>query len=146
MMCLAGLACAPGAFAADAGPTRQDAETMVRQAAALYKSGGRAKLLQAVDQKDGPFHKGELYVFVYDDKATVLAHPINPKLIGRNTYDLPDAAGKYYRRDIVQLAKTKGSGWVDYEYKNPETGKVEQKTSFILAVDDLILVAGIYKQ
>ena len=127
------------------GPTPKDAETLVREAAAFQKANGRDKLIQAVNVKNGAFHKGELYVFVYDDKATILAHPINPKLIGRSTYDTPDADGKFYRKDIVELAKTKGNGWVDYKYKNPESGKVEAKTSFVLASDGLILVAGIYK-
>lgn len=144
-------ACVATCFAATAlmanadEPTRKDAETMVRKAADYLKANGRAKLIDAVNVKDGEFHKGELYVFVYDDKATILAHPVNPKLVGRNTFDLPDAGGKFYRKDIVEMAKTKGTGWVDYKYKNPVSGKVEDKTSFLLMAQDVILVAGVYK-
>lgn len=126
-------------------PTRQDAENLVRQAADFLKSNGRAKLIAAVNEKGGQFHQGSLYVFVYDDKATILAHPVNAKLIGRNTYDLPDAGGKFYRKEIIQLAKSAGQGWVDYKYKNPASGNVEDKTSFLMAADGLILVAGVYK-
>jgi cytochrome c len=127
------------------GLTRKDAEALTRKAEAFFKANGREKLLAALSQKDGEFHKGELYVFAYDMTATVLAHPINPKLIGRNTFDQPDPDGKLYRREIVELAKTKGNGWVDYKYKNPVSNKVEDKTSFVLTVGDLILVAGVYK-
>jgi cytochrome c len=134
---------APVANAAE--PTRKDAEALVRKAADLLKAQGRSKLIEAVNVKDGEFHRGELYVFVYDDKATILAHPINAKLIGRNTFDLPDAGGKFYRKEIVELAKSKGQGWVDYKYKNPVSGKVEDKVSFVLASQDVILVAGVYK-
>lgn len=126
-------------------PTQKDAEAMVNKAAAYLKANGPAKLLDAVNVKDGEFHKGELYVFVYDDKATILAHPVNAKLIGKNTFEVPDPDGKFYRKDIVALAKSKGQGWVDYKYKNPVSGKVEPKTSFVLAADKLILVAGVYK-
>ncbi len=133
------------AQAASEQPTQQDAIDLVNKANAYYKAHGKAKLLEAVGTPKGEFHKGELYVFVYDQTATILAHPVNPKLVGKNTFDVPDTDGKFYRKDIVQLAKTKGSGWVDYKYKNPESAKVESKTSYILAVGDIILVAGIYK-
>lgn len=133
------------AHAAPEEPTQQDAIDLVNKANAYFKAHGKAKLLEAVSTPKGEFHKGELYVFVYDQTATILAHPVNSKLVGKNTFDVPDTDGKFYRKDIVQLAKTKGLGWVDYKYKNPESAKVESKTSYILAVGDMILVAGIYK-
>jgi cytochrome c len=131
--------------AAENEPTQKDAIQMVDAAAAYLKKHGKDKLLEAVNDPKGEFRKGELYVFVYDMTATILAHPVNPKLIGKNTFDVADVDGKYYRREIVELAKTKKSGWVDYKYKNPETNKVEAKTSYILSAGDVILVAGIYK-
>ena len=39
-----------------------------------------------------------------------------------------------------------GKGWVDYMYKNPENGKVEAKTAYVLRSGDLIFIAGIYKK
>ena len=59
---------------------------------------------------------------------------------------MPDASGKKYRREIIDLAAKKGSGWVDYQYKNPATGKLEPKTTYILRVGDIVLEAGIYKK
>lgn len=145
VLCLVSVFTVLSARAAPDQPTQQEAIDLVNKANAYYKSHGKAKLLEAVSLHKGEFHKGELYVFVYDQTATILAHPVNPKLVGKNTFDVPDTDGKFYRKDIVQLAKSKGSGWVDYKYKNPESGKVESKTSYILAVGDMILVAGIYK-
>jgi signal transduction histidine kinase len=138
------LALAP-TFARAEGPTAKDAEELVQKASTYLKANGQEKLLQAVNTKDGEFHKGELYVFVYDQTATILAHPVNAKLVGRNTLEQPDVAGKFYRKDIIEIAKTKGKGWVDYKYKNPVSGKVEDKTSFVMAADAVILVAGVYK-
>lgn len=133
------------ALAADDHPTQKDAIDLVNKASAYFRAHGKAKLLEAVGTPKGEFHKGELYVFVYDMTATILAHPVNAKLVGKNTFDVPDTDGKFYRKEIVQLARTKKTGWVDYKYKNPESGKIESKTSYIAAVDDMILVAGIYK-
>ena len=47
---------------------------------------------------------------------------------------------------LRKLAAKKGSGWVDYQYKNPTTGKIEPKTTYILRVGDAVLEAGIYKK
>jgi signal transduction histidine kinase len=86
-----------------------------------------------------------MYVFAYDLTATVLAHPVNPKLIGKNLLDVPDAEGKLFRKEIVELAKTKGTGWVDYKYKNPQTNTIESKTTYFMKEGDIILCCGIYK-
>lgn len=59
--------------------------------------------------------------------------------------EVPDTDGKLFRKEIVEVAKNKGSGWVDYKYMNPETKKVEHKTTYILKVEDTIVCCGTYK-
>jgi signal transduction histidine kinase len=59
--------------------------------------------------------------------------------------ELKDPDGKRFVYEAVELAKAKGSGWVDYRYTNPVKKKVEAKTTYVLKVDDLILACGIYK-
>jgi len=125
--------------------TASEAEALVKKAAAFLKANGKDKTLAEISKAKGQFDKGELYIFAYDMKATVIAHPKNPKIIGKNLYDVPDSSGKYFRRDVVEIAKTKGSGWVDYKYLNPETKKIENKTTYIYKVDDVILACGVYK-
>ena len=46
----------------------------------------------------------------------------------------------------VNLAKTKGKGWHDYQYVNPTTQKRQPKTSYIEVWENLIFGAGIYKK
>jgi signal transduction histidine kinase len=59
---------------------------------------------------------------------------------------VPDTDGKLFRKEIIELGKSKAEGgWVDYKYKNPASGKIEQKTSFVKKGGDLIFVCGIYK-
>lgn len=134
------------AFAAEPDPAQKNVIELVNKANAYLAANGRSKFLQVINTPKGEFDQGDLYVFVYDMNATMLAHPANPKLVGRNLFDVPDPDGKYFRREIVALAKSKKSGWVDYRYKNPESGKIEQKTTYILATGELILAAGIYKK
>lgn len=121
------------------------AKNMVDQAATFFNANGKDKALAEFNNPKGKFVKGELYIFAYDLNATVIAHPINPKLIGKNLLDVPDADGKTFRKDIAELAKTKGTGWVDYKYKNPTTNKIENKTTLIKKVGDIIICCGIYK-
>jgi cytochrome c len=72
--------------------------------------------------------------------------PVSCWPVGKDLIDVPDASGKKYRREIVDVAQSKGKGWVDYMYKNPATGKIEPKTTYVLRSGDLILEAGIYKK
>ena len=128
-----------------AGATQKDAIAMINKAAAFSKANGSAKLIEKVNAKDPDFVQGELYVVVLKVDGTHLAHPTNPKLIGKSMLDVPDPDGKMFRQERVDMAVKKGSGWVDYKYKNPDNGKIEQKTAYVLLVGDIILTAGVYK-
>ena len=133
------------AFASGALASQKEAKALVDKAAAYVKANGKDASLKEFSKPKGQFDKGELYVFAYDLSATIVAHPKNPKLIGKNLMDVPDTDGKLFRKEIVETAKTKGSGWVDYKYQNPETKKVEAKTTYVLKVGDLVLCCGTYK-
>ncbi|HET7795147.1 MAG TPA: cache domain-containing protein [Rhizobacter sp.] len=127
------------------GPSKDDAVKMIEKAVAMHKASGKDKTLSAVNQHGGPFHRGELYVFAYDTTGAIVAHPVNPKLVGKNLLEVPDPDGKFYRKTIQELAATKGSGWVDYKYKNPATGRNEPKTTYIQKVEDVIYACGVYR-
>jgi len=127
-------------------PTEKDAIAMAERGAAFIKSNGKDALMKKLAARDPDFVQGELYVDMRDaNTGIVLAHPINPSIVGKNLVDVPDAGGKLYRREIIELAAKKGKGWVDYMYKNPVSGKIEPKTTYILRVGDVVLEAGIYK-
>lgn len=133
-------------LSAPAGETeKKEAVRMVEMAAGFLGKRGREATLAELSRPNGQFVKGQLYVFAYDLTGTNLAHPKNPKLIGKNLYDLPDADGKFFRREIIDTAKTKGQGWSDYKFKNPETGQIEAKTTYFKRVGDLVLCAGVYR-
>jgi signal transduction histidine kinase len=124
---------------------KDDAKTLVKQAAAYVKYQGKGKALAEISKPRGMFDRGETYVFAYDLQGIMVAHPKNPALIGKNLIDVPDGDGKLFRREIVERAKSKGSGWVDYMYLNPETNEMEHKTTYLLKAGDIILCCGVYK-
>ena len=124
---------------------KDDAKSLVKQAAAYVKYQGKGKALAEISKPRGMFDKGETYVFAYDLQGIMVAHPKNPGLIGKNLIDIPDSEGKFFRKAIVEMAKSKGSGWVDYMYLNPETNEMEHKTTYLQKVGDIILCCGVYK-
>ncbi len=139
------LAAAP-TLAGATGPTRVDATKLVEKGIAYFKANGKEKLLAAVNVKDGEFQSNSLYMTVFDLSGTLLAIPTNPKLVGKNLIDVPDPDGKLFRRAFIETASANpAGGWVDYRYKNPESGKVEAKTTFVMKTGDVVLTAGVYK-
>lgn len=124
---------------------KQSAVKMVNEAASFVKKNGEETSVKELSNPKGKFTMGSIYVFAYDTSGTMVAHPVNAKLIGKNLLEVPDVDGKLFRKEIVEVAKTKGSGWVDYKYKNPENGQFEEKTTFVLKSGSLILCCGVYK-
>jgi cytochrome c len=127
-----------------ASPSKEDAQAIVEKAAAYATANSNEKLLVEVNKKDGEFNQGELYVVVYDLNGTMVADPVNKTLLGQNNLAKPDAEGKMFRKEFIETAKTKGSGWVDYKFMNPMSGKVEPKISYVKKQGDLVIIAGVY--
>jgi signal transduction histidine kinase len=122
------------------------AKALVKKAAAYVKYQGKEKAIAEISKPRGMFDRGEMYVFAYDLQGVMVAHPKNPTLIGKNLIAVPDNDGKMFRKEIVEKAKTKGSGWVDYVYLNPETNELEHKTTYLQKVGDIILCCGAYRE
>ncbi len=102
-------------------------------------------MIKEVNNKNPLFIKGNVYLALRAMDGTTIAHPINPRVVGKNMVVFPDADGKFYRKEILDIAKTKGKGWVDYRYNNPETKELEKKATYFVRSGDMILEAGIYK-
>jgi signal transduction histidine kinase len=75
-----------------------------------------------------------------------VAHGARPALIGKNLIDLKDQDGKFLIREMVSIAKAPGSGWIDYNWPNPLTNKIEDKSSYVEKMGDYFVGVGIYKQ
>ena len=132
------------AHAADRG-TQAEAEAMVKRAVAFIKDKGPEK---AYDEftNGKQFKDRDLYVIVYDLNGKNLAQGANPKLVGKDLIGLKDPDGKPLIQMFVDLAKTKGKGWVEgYKFLNPVTQKIENKAMYLERVGDTLVGCGIYK-
>ena len=131
------------ALAAEFG-TEEEAKAMVKKAIAYVKEVGKEKALAEFSNLKGKFIDRDLYIFVYDLNGTVLAHGQNPKLIGKNLYNVKDADGKEYVKERIELVKAKGSGWQEYKFMNPITKKIERKRAYVELYQDMIIGCGAY--
>ncbi|MYN10920.1 histidine kinase [Massilia sp. FT127W] len=122
-----------------------EAMAMAKKAIAYLKAHGKEKAFAEINDPRGQFTDRDLYVVVYDLNGKNLAHGQNPRMIGKDLIDIRDGDGKYYMRERLEIAKTKGKGWQDYKFLDPLTKKIEPKSMYIEKVDDLIIGCGIYK-
>lgn len=140
-----GLAFCGGASANERG-TSDEAVAMVKKAVAYTKDAGKEKAFADFnDTGNKQFHDRDLYIFVYDMNGVNLSHGNNPKMVGKNLIEMRDADGKFIIKGFVEVASSKGKGWVDYKWPNPVTKAVESKSSYVEKVDNMIVGAGVYK-
>jgi signal transduction histidine kinase len=140
------LACFAGAALASEA---DDAQALVKKAVAMAKEKGLDETIKAVGDKSGPFVKGDLYIFALDmGKNVVMAHPMAPGLVGKDQSGMKDIKGKMFFIEFVSVAKSQGSGWVDYYWPKPGADKTPVlKSTFIERVPgtDTLFGCGIYK-
>lgn len=123
--------------------TPVEAKRMVEQAVDYLRANGEEKTLQEFSKRNGRFQWRDLYAFAYDLDGVMRSHP-DAHLIGLNLLDTPDSRGKLFRKDIVEIASTRGSAWVDYTYSNPRTKVDDTKITYCAREGSLIICCGAY--
>ena len=118
---------------------------MVQKVIAHIKVNGKESTIAEINTLGDKFRDRDLYVTILDLHGVELAHGANKKLQGKNLLDLKDPDGKFYMRERLELAKSKGKGWQDYQFANPVTIKMEPKSMYFEKYEDMIISCGIYK-
>jgi cytochrome c len=121
-----------------------EAVAMVKNALAYLKKNGKDKAYAEFNNPNGQFREGDLYILAFDMDGLGLAH-VNPRLVGKRTGDIKDVDGKHIFQEQRKLALEKGSGWVDYKWPNPLSGRIENKSTYLEKAGDIIIMCGIYK-
>jgi len=119
-------------LAAWAGASRTDAQTQVGAAVAHVKKVGVEQAIK--DFNSAPEWKtGGMNVIFNDMKGVVLASSLNERLVGKQTFEMKDPSGKEFVKEFTAAAQ-KGEGWVDYQFVNPESKKLEERSMFVRKV------------
>jgi len=139
----------PG-FSAAPEPQSDEAKqivALVEKAAALIEARGQAAFPE-FRKKDSEWYNGTTYIFVNDMQGTSMVNPPKPEIEGTNNLDMKDANGKALIREMIDMLKTKESGWIDYMWPKPGETEPSRKLSYIkkvkLGEEPLIVGAGIY--
>jgi methyl-accepting chemotaxis protein len=76
-------------------------------------------------------YNGKDYIFVQNMNYQTVVHPFRPDVIGKDQRDNKDSNGVYFVRNLVDTARTKGQGFVEYMYPKPNTDIPLPKLSFV---------------
>lgn len=136
-------AATPAANATDSAVDAERAQFLLQRAVALYKEIKDLSLAHFGPQ--GEFVDDDLYVYVVSTKGVLLASGgRSSSMIGLNVADQQDAVGKPFVREVLDKARTKGSGTVEYHWLNTFTNKTERKVAYFQKVGDRIIAVGYY--
>lgn len=138
-------ACASGLSRAADSAGEKQAQEMVAKAIALFSEKGEAAFAVFNEGQASGFADGEIYIVVQSKgpEAKVLAHAAEPKLVGTPLSEIKDPTGLKFGEIMSADATTAGS-WFEYDWPNPETGKMGRKKSWAMLHDGLVFISGIY--
>jgi cytochrome c len=144
-----GVVSASAASAAEIGTeaprhTFDQAKALVEAGAAHLKAVGPDKAFADFNDPKGQWVQGDLYLFAFDRKGVYRATGFRPERTGQNAWEMTDPAGLKVVQEIVKKARRDGAATVDYLWKNPATGKLENKTSYVVQAGDYAVGAGFY--
>lgn len=127
--------------------TAEDARKLLDAASAEVRKSGIRSAAGKFNDTRGSFVRDDLYVFAVNlESGKFEAHGMNPKWVGTDASDLHDVEGHALIREMLELAKSKGEGTVDYVWRNPVTNAVEKKRTFIRRENGSLIGVGFYSE
>ena len=104
-----------------------------------------AGTLKAINSLQGGFLQDDLYVFVVDlNTGRYVAHGTNLRLINTDFSKIKDPDGKPVGEPILKLMAEQDQGEYKYRWKNPVTGKVENKHAYLRKSGHYMVAVGHY--
>lgn len=132
------------------GASPEEIVERVTAAAAMLSRDGEAGLA-ALNDRDSEWVWKDTYVFALDcSDKTLVAHPVQPELIGRSLTEIKDRKGNEFLVYMCLAAKVPGGGWVEYWWPLPGMGadQAVRKISYIMQVEGTPyqVSAGVYDE
>jgi cytochrome c len=139
----AALPAAPAQPSAPRYGTEDQAQALVEKAVAMLRKEGPDKTLAAINLPSGSFLNRDLYVFVIGPDKKIAADAANPSRVGQDIAPFRDSDGKPWALLVYYQANPDGA-WISYEDMNPQTHRVEDKSTWAVREGDYIVAAGAY--
>ncbi len=119
----------------------------VEEAAELVERQGTGAF-ETLRDPAGGFRFYDAYVFVFDEEGVQRVNAAFPEHEEQNLLDLEDADGVVIGREMLDVVRERGAGWVDYLWPKPGDTRPSKKSSYVRGVrvgDTLFVVgAGVY--
>jgi len=101
--------------------------------------------LTAINSLKGGYLQDDLYVFVVDlDTRRYVGHGTNLRLINTDFAKVKDPDGKPVGEPILAMIGKQDAGEYEYRWKNPVTGRVEDKHAYLKRVGHFLVAVGYY--
>lgn len=104
--------------------TLADAKAMLGAAQAELASKGITGAAASFNT-GGQWRTAKAYVVLVDFKGNLLAHAQNEKLVGKNMYEVKDAAGKPFIQETIRNVQQGPESLIDLRWSNPSTLKID---------------------
>lgn len=125
--------------------TPQQAHALLERAVDALRTDEETAI-KAINALSPTLREDDLYVYVIDmDTGRYVAHGYNLRLLGVPFQRVRDPEGKPVGEPILALMKNRDEGGYDYRWKNPVTGKVEDKHALLRKVGHLLVAVGYYQ-
>jgi cytochrome c len=129
--------------------TPEDAKVLLEKAVAylMVNKYDTETVLAEISNPAGQFVNRDVYAFVIDFNGVTLADGGNPGLVGINRSGLKDTSGKYFVKEMIETAKSKGEGWVEYMWLNRDTKRLQPKITYVKRIKgmDAFMAAGVLR-
>jgi cytochrome c len=123
----------------------EDSMALAKKAALFIKEHGKERGFAEIMNPNGTLRKGELAVTAIDLAGMCLVNAALPKLVGQNQYDMTDPDNKYFIREAIRIANTKGGGWLEWSSTALETKKIIPLNAWVQRVEgmDIFVMAPV---
>jgi len=117
-------------------------QMLVDRAAELVNKKGK-EAFSEFRQRGSEWFSGDTYIFAYAPDGTVVLNPAFAAREGHAYHGEKDKKVKAFHDEIMKMAQTNGSGWIDYWLPKPGHTEPAQKWSYVKAVKaDGVAVVG----
>ena len=121
-ICASFVLAANSAYSQSSPPNSDQAkriQMLVDRAAKLVNTKGK-EAFSEFRRRGSEWFSDDTYIFAYAPDGTVVLNPAFPAREGHAYHGEKDKKGQPFHDEILKVAQTKGLGWVNYCYLNPD--------------------------
>jgi methyl-accepting chemotaxis protein len=125
--------------------TADEAMALAQRALSVIHNVGLEQALPMLHDRNGTFVDRDLYIFGFDRDGVYRIMGADPNFVGKSLRDVPGLNAA----EVLEIAWQRcaaGGGWVEYDIADFKTGALRQKISFVLPVNEHLLIGcGAYR-